>query len=98
MYISIHEVFHSWTGNDVTCENWSNMWLNEGFTTFEERYLSSKIYGLNFGKTEAILANLSMYADMINYGMNNSYSSLYPDMLEYATYYSYSLIPYEKGF
>jgi leukotriene-A4 hydrolase len=35
--VAIHEIAHSWTGNEVTCENWSNMWMNEGFTVFEER-------------------------------------------------------------
>jgi leukotriene-A4 hydrolase len=29
--VAIHEIAHSWTGNLVTCENWANMWLNEGF-------------------------------------------------------------------
>lgn len=28
--VIIHEMAHSWTGNLVTCENWSNLWLNEG--------------------------------------------------------------------
>lgn len=34
---AIHEIGHSWTGNTVTCNNWSNMWINEGFCTFLER-------------------------------------------------------------
>ena len=41
VYVATHEIAHSWTGNDVTCENWSNMWLNEGFTVFEERKVSA---------------------------------------------------------
>lgn len=28
--VAIHEMAHSWTGNTVTCINWSNFWLNEG--------------------------------------------------------------------
>mmetsp|Transcript_19461 Transcript_19461/g.14140 ORF Transcript_19461/g.14140 Transcript_19461/m.14140 type:complete len:117 (+) Transcript_19461:753-1103(+) len=42
--VGIHEICHSWTGNEVTCENWSNMWLNEGFTVFEERKVSGKVF------------------------------------------------------
>ena len=32
--VATHEIAHSWTGNQVTCNNWSNFWLNEGFTVF----------------------------------------------------------------
>ena len=29
--VAIHEIAHSWTGNTVTCVNWSNFWINEGY-------------------------------------------------------------------
>lgn len=31
-----HELSHSWFGDLVTCENWTHLWLNEGFATFFE--------------------------------------------------------------
>jgi aminopeptidase N len=29
-----HELFHQWFGDDVTCESWADLWLNEGAATF----------------------------------------------------------------
>ncbi|MBW3560537.1 MAG: hypothetical protein KY449_12390 [Proteobacteria bacterium] len=29
-----HELAHQWWGNLVTCESWSEFWLNEGVTTY----------------------------------------------------------------
>jgi aminopeptidase N len=33
-WVIAHELAHQWWGNLVTCESWSEFWLNEGVTTF----------------------------------------------------------------
>jgi len=40
-----HELAHSWFGNLVTCKNWAELWLNEGFATFLEAVSREKLYG-----------------------------------------------------
>ena len=42
-----HEISHSWSGNLVTMDNWSDFWLNEGFTMFIQSKIMERIYGLD---------------------------------------------------
>lgn len=98
VYVATHEIAHSWTGNDVTCRDWENFWLNEGFTVFEERKVSAKLHGKDFSKVSALLGNSSMYTDMLSYGLDHPYSSLHPTLKGDNPDNSFSTVPYEKGF
>jgi len=56
--IYAHELAHQWFGNLVTCRNWQNIWMNEGFATFSEAIWLEKAYGKN------------AYTEYINYYLN----------------------------
>lgn len=72
--------------------------MNEGFTVFEETHISGQLNGEEFMLVEASLGNSSMYLDMVNYGLNNSFSSLTPILNGSSPDDAFSTIPYQKGF
>lgn len=43
--VIIHEISHSWFGNLVTNATWGEFWLNEGFTMYAQRRISTEVYG-----------------------------------------------------
>jgi len=98
VYVATHEIAHSWTGNDVTCRNWEDFWINEGFTVFSERKVSGMLHGRDFAQVEALLGNSTLWADMNTYGLDNTYSSLHPILEGDSPDNAFSNVPYEKGF
>ena len=68
-----HELAHSWFGDMVTCRNWSELWLNEGFATFMEAITREKFYG-----RENYLSKLAQDRDefFIDDAMNKNHHAL----------------------
>ncbi|CAL1535860.1 unnamed protein product [Lymnaea stagnalis] len=97
--VVIHEITHSWFGNLVTNGNWSEFWLNEGFTMFGQRRIEEEIYGHDLMCLEAKTGQELLRKHIDNEGENAPLTKLRviiepgvdPDD-------TYNETPYEKGF
>jgi len=46
--IIVHELSHQWWGDMITCQNWHEIWMNEGFATYSEALWFESLYGLDY--------------------------------------------------
>ena len=61
-----HEYFHNWSGNRVTCRDWFQLSLKEGFTVFREHQFINDITGSATARIEQfnLLLNKQFVEDM----------------------------------
>lgn len=94
-----HEIAHSWSGNLVSCANWSHFWINEGFTVYLERAIIKRLYGAPRAGLSAYNGRRGLAAYISNTGDSHNYTKLVPDLqLGADPDDAFSLVPYEKGF
>jgi len=60
--LDAHELAHQWFGDYLTCEDWSHLWLNEGFATYythlyegDKNGRDAMLYGLYKDATNRVL-------------------------------------------
>jgi aminopeptidase N len=44
-YLVAHELAHQWFGDYVTCGNWQDIWINEGFASYMEYVAAQELLG-----------------------------------------------------
>ncbi|XP_023404025.2 aminopeptidase B isoform X2 [Loxodonta africana] len=97
--VIIHEISHSWFGNLVTNANWGEFWLNEGFTMYAQRRISTTLFGAAYTCLEAATgrALLQQHIDITgeDHPLNKLRVKIEPGVDPDDTY---NEIPYEKGF
>ncbi|XP_077337234.1 aminopeptidase B [Lithobates pipiens] len=97
--VIIHEISHSWFGNLVTNANWGDFWLNEGFTMYAQRRITTEIYGHAYSCLEAAtgraLLRQHMDASGESHPLNKLRVKIEPGVNPDDTY---NETPYEKGF
>lgn len=97
--VIIHEISHSWFGNLVTNANWGEFWLNEGFTMYAQRRISTILFGAAYTCLEAATGRALLRQHMNVSGEENPLNKLRvkiepgvdPDD-------TYNETPYEKGY
>ncbi|KAM8950063.1 aminopeptidase B isoform 2-T2 [Lycaon pictus] len=97
--VIIHEISHSWFGNLVTNANWGEFWLNEGFTMYAQRRISTVLFGSAYTCLEAATGRALLQQHMEVTGeehpLNKLRVKIEPGVDPDDTY---NETPYEKGF
>ncbi|MCI0531658.1 MAG: M1 family metallopeptidase [candidate division Zixibacteria bacterium] len=61
-WVNAHELGHQWWGNLVTCNDFANIWLNEGFASYSEVLWLEHEYGQTTKKNHLISMRSAVYA------------------------------------
>lgn len=88
-----HEYFHNWSGNRVTCRDWFQLSLKEGFTVFRDSQFSSDMGSATVKRVEDV--NLLRNAQFVEDGGPMAHAVRPDSFIEISNFYTLTI--YEKG-
>ena len=88
-----HEYFHNWSGNRVTCRDWFQLSLKEGFTVFRDAEFSSDMHSRTVKRIEDV--NFLRTVQFAEDGGPLAHSVRPDSYIEIANFYTATV--YEKG-
>lgn len=88
-----HEYFHNWSGNRVTCRDWFQLSLKEGFTVFRDSQFSSDMGSATVKRVEDV--NLLRNAQFVEDGGPMAHAVRPESFIEISNFYTLTI--YEKG-
>ncbi|SBS34490.1 Aminopeptidase N [Marinomonas spartinae] len=88
-----HEYFHNWSGNRVTCRDWFQLSLKEGFTVFRDQSFSSDMHSETVKRVEDVsFLKTAQFAEDAGPMAHPVRPSSYIEISNF-----YTLTVYEKG-
>jgi len=90
-YLLAHELSHHWFGNLITCTSAGDMWINEGWATFNEALYREGVYGKKAYK-DYLRTKLQRVLQLCHYE-DDGYRALYGIPANY----TYGETIYQKG-
>lgn len=91
--IVAHEYFHNWSGNRVTCRDWFQLSLKEGFTVFRDSEFSADVGSRTVKRIEDV--SLLRTAQFAEDAGPMSHPILPASFIEISNFYTLTI--YEKG-